>query len=67
MYDGARNAVEVTWPGGMLPTRPTLRQRLEERQKASEEYLADVTNALKFLDENPSFELFHNLIGKAGF
>jgi hypothetical protein len=51
----------------MLPTRQTLRQRLEERQKADEEYLADVTNALKFLDENPSFESFHNLIGKAGF
>jgi hypothetical protein len=45
----------------------TLRQRLEERKKAAEEHLADVTQALEFLDKNPNFESFHNLIGKAGF
>jgi hypothetical protein len=50
-----------------VPTRQTLRQRLEERKKAAEEHLEDVTKALEFLDKNPAFELFHNLVGKAGF
>lgn len=50
-----------------VPTRQTLRQRLVERQKEAEERLADINSALKFLDENPNFEAFHNLIGKAGF
>lgn len=50
-----------------MPSRQTLRQRLVERQKQAEEHLSDVNQALKFLDENPSFESFHNLIGKAGF
>lgn len=49
------------------PSRMTLRQRMIERQKQAEEHLADVNQALKFLDENPNFEQFHNLIGKAGF
>jgi len=49
------------------PTRQTLRERLKERKQAAEEHLADVNHALKFLDENPNFEAFHNLIGKAGF
>jgi hypothetical protein len=48
-------------------TRQTLRQRLEERHKAATEHLADVTKALKFLDDNPNFEAFHDLLGKAGF
>lgn len=50
-----------------VPTRQTLRQQLEERQKSAQEHLADVTQALEFLDKNPNFESFHNLIGKAGF
>lgn len=45
----------------------TLRQRLEFRKKQTEALLADVNEALKFLDNNPNFEAFHNLIGKAGF
>ena len=49
------------------PVRQTLRQRLEERKRAAEEHLADVNQALEFLDKNPSFEVFHNLIGKTGF
>jgi dienelactone hydrolase len=49
------------------PARQTLRERLVERKRAAEEHLADVNHALKFLDENPNFEAFHNLIGKAGF
>jgi hypothetical protein len=50
-----------------VPTRQTLRQRLIERQKAAEEHLADINQALKFMDDNPNFEAFHNLIGKTGF
>ena len=65
MYDrglvGTQNA-ELS-----VPQRQTLRQRLEERKKAAEEHLADVNQALKFIDDNPNFESFHNLIGKAGF
>lgn len=47
--------------------RNTLRQTLEERKKSAEEQLANVTQALKFLNDNPSFETFHDLIGKTGF
>ena len=50
-----------------VPTRQTLRERLTERKRTAEEHLADVTQALEFLDKNPNFEAFHNLIGKAGF
>lgn len=48
-------------------TRQTLRERLVERKRSAEEHLADVTQALEFLDKNPTFEAFHNLIGKTGF
>lgn len=47
--------------------RQTLRERLTERKRSAEEHLSDVTQALEFLDKNPSFESFHNLIGKTGF
>lgn len=50
-----------------VPTRQTLRERLVERKRSAEEHLKDVTQALEFLDNNPNFESFHNLIGKAGF
>lgn len=50
-----------------VPTRMTLRERLEDRKKDAEEALADIMQALEFLDKNPSFEAFHNLIGKAIF
>jgi hypothetical protein len=50
-----------------VPTRATLREWMLERKKATEEHLADVNQVLKFIDDNPNFEVFHNLIGKAGF
>ena len=50
-----------------VPTRQTLRERLLERKRTAEEHLADVNQALEFLDKNPNFESFHNLIGKTGF
>lgn len=45
----------------------TLRERLEDRKAQAEGHLKDVADALKFLDENPNFESFHNLVGKTGF
>ena len=65
MYD--RGLVGTQTAELSVPQRQTLRQRLEERKKAAEEHLADVNQALKFIDDNPNFESFHNLIGKAGF
>lgn len=65
MYD---NVKEYATPGQLaVPTRQTLRERLIERKRSAEEHLADVTQALEFLDKNPAFESFHNLIGKTGF
>ena len=64
-YD--RGIVETQGGTLCVQTRQTLRQRLEERKKAAEEHLADINQALKFIDDNPNFESFHNLIGKAGF
>jgi hypothetical protein len=54
-------------PGGISLMRETLRKRLEDRKKAATEHLDDVSKALKFLDDNPNFEAFHDLLGKAGF
>ena len=45
----------------------TLRERLENRKKSAEQKLADITKALEFLDKNPGFETFHDLVGKVGF
>lgn len=65
MYD---NVKEYATAGQLsVPTRQTLRERLVERKRSAEEHLADVTQALEFLDKNPAFESFHNLIGKTGF
>lgn len=49
------------------PTRETLRVRLVRRRKDAAEHLADVERAIKFLDDNPNFESFHDLLGKTGF
>lgn len=50
-----------------LPRRMTLRETLVERKKQFEERLAEVESALAFIDKNPEFENFHNLIGKVGY
>lgn len=52
---------------GDCPRRMTLRETLLERKKQFEERLAEVDSALVFIDKNPEFENFHNLIGKVGF
>jgi hypothetical protein len=67
MSYGDTDKMAVCAPGGLVGMRETLRTRLENRKKAAEEHLADVTNALKFLDDNPNFEAFHDLLGKTGF
>lgn len=64
MYD---DRAQMVAPQGMTLMRETLRKRLEDRQKAAKEHLDDVNKALKFLDDNPNFEAFHDLLGKAGF
>lgn len=67
MYTESTQAMsDVRGPGGLL-RRETLRIRLEQRQKDAQEHFNDVTKALKFLDDNPNFEAFHDLLGKAGF
>jgi hypothetical protein len=50
-----------------LDRRQTLRERLVEQKTALEAQLANVKDALEFMDKNPSFENFHNTISKAGF
>lgn len=47
--------------------RQTLRERLEENKKHVTENLANINKALEFIDKNPDFENFHNIIGKAGY
>ena len=49
------------------PTRETLRRRLEYRIKSAQENLKNMEEALKFLNDNPSLEVFHDLINKIGF
>lgn len=45
----------------------TLRERLIDQKKSIEKRLQDVNSALDFLDKNPNFEEFHNLIGRTGY
>ena len=47
--------------------RQTLRERLVEQKIVLEAQLKNLNEAIAFLDNNPSFENFHNVIGKAGF
>lgn len=47
--------------------RQTLRERLLERKATIETALANVNMALGFIDKNPGFEEFHNVIGKVGY
>lgn len=56
---------EVAQP--CAPIRQTLRERLVEQKRYVVENLANINSALEFMDKNPDFENFHNIIGKAGF
>lgn len=47
--------------------RQTLQERLVEQKIALESQLSNINDAIGFLDSNPSFENFHNIIRKAGF
>lgn len=44
-----------------------LRERLDRRKNRMIEELADIENALKFMDDHAEFEQFHNLLTKSGF
>ena len=46
--------------------RPKLRTRLENNQRAREELLSDINKALEFMDKNPDFEIFYDLVEKIG-
>ncbi len=50
-----------------MPTRETIRERLVKQRLMAVEHLANLESALKFMDENPNFENFHNLVSKIGF
>jgi len=45
----------------------TIRERLEEQKKALMAHLDGLNTALEFLDKNPSFENFHDILRKVGF
>lgn len=68
MYENYPQAVEKS-TSGMLGhmTRQTLRERLVEQRTVLAAQLKNLDEAIGFLDKNPSFENFHNVIGKAGF
>lgn len=52
---------------GISIRRQTLRERLIEQKIVLEEQLKNLNEALEFMDKNPAFENFHNVVGKAGF
>jgi len=56
-------------PQGAVCTaeQETIRQRLERQLKIHVERAESIKQAIKFMDDNPNFESFHNLIGKIGF
>lgn len=56
----------TTQAANILAVEP-LRARLERRKREAEKQLDDLNKALKFLDENKDFEVFHDLLGKTGF
>lgn len=47
--------------------RATLRERLEEQRRTAKEFLDGIEAAIKFMNEHPDFENFHNTLGKIGF
>lgn len=49
------------------PQRQTIRERLEEQKRFLSEQLSNIESAIKFMDDNPNFENFHNLVSKIGF
>lgn len=52
---------------GLSVRRQTLRERLIEQKTVLEAQLSNLNEALEFMDKNPSFENFHNVVNKAGF
>lgn len=64
MYPMAENAKTASIDMGR---RQTLREGLLETKRVLESRLANINEAISFLDTNPEFEQFHNIVGKAGF
>ena len=50
-----------------VPTREPLRIRLERNRRDTHDKLNKLDQAIKFLDNHPEFENFHDLIGAVGF
>lgn len=52
---------------GAVLSMETLRKRLERNREQTADRLAAIDKTIAFLDANPGFEEFHNLIGKVGY
>lgn len=48
------------------PRQELIRERLCRAQEATQKRLEKLTQAIKFIDDNPSFETFHDIITTAG-
>lgn len=55
---------EAKYPQAVEYIQPTIRKQLEQRKERVEVELEDIKNALKLLDENPTFEKVHDAISK---
>lgn len=67
-YDmAAKNSTRGISEQPCMPYRQTLRERLMQQKTEIERHLENLNAALKFMDDNPNFEAFHDTITKAGF
>lgn len=62
-YDYPQVAKEST---GLL-ARESIKETLTRRREEAAIHLQNLDNAIKFLNENPNFESFHDLLRKSGF
>lgn len=60
-------AMEATVGSSGLRTRETIKESLERQRAEVKAHLDNLDDALKFLNENPSFDSFYNTLRKAGF
>lgn len=61
-----QTGLQVDREGSLAVLKP-LRQRLEEQLSNAKDRVTAIESALKFMNDNPSFEEFHNIIGKVGY
>ena len=66
MYDDNMKVANAS-QGVCLAEPQTIRERLERQLRTHIERAESIKQAIKFMDDNPNFESFHNLIGKIGF